>query len=149
MLPIRPVPLAVACQATDEAFSPQFPDGVDVFFDNAKIAVIDLPPICSPGGQGVPDYETTGTLTITDQGGFTNFASYLLNNPSFTWVITTNTLRVRPLCPLALTPSSSAFCRISLRTITNAFVSPFTSHRSRRFRCVLTFETGLRVVLKC
>lgn len=75
----------------------QFPDGVDVYFMNDKIAVIDLPPICSPGGQGVPDYETTGTLTITDLGAFTNFASYLLNNPSFTWVITTNTLRVRRL----------------------------------------------------
>ncbi|GAA5897781.1 hypothetical protein JCM8208_000260 [Rhodotorula glutinis] len=75
----------------------EFPDGVDVYFMNAKIAVIDLPPICSPGGQGVPDYETTGTLTITDLGAFTNFASYLLNNPSFTWVITTNTLRVSAL----------------------------------------------------
>lgn len=73
---------------------------------NAKIAVIDLPPICSPGGQGVPDYETTGTLTITDLGAFTNFASYLLNNPSFTWVITTNTLRVRRLSSLAFFSSA-------------------------------------------
>lgn len=59
----------------------QFPDGVDVLFQGTKIANIKLPPICSAGGSGVPDYKTTGTLTITDQGAFTSFASYLLNNP--------------------------------------------------------------------
>ncbi|BGP22157.1 pre-rRNA processing protein [Rhodotorula toruloides] len=75
----------------------QFPDGVDVLFQGNKIANIELPPICSAGSSGVPDYKTTGTLRITDQGGFTSFASYLLNNPSFTWVITSNTVQVYAL----------------------------------------------------
>ncbi|BGP00846.1 hypothetical protein RTBOTA2_002159 [Rhodotorula toruloides] len=75
----------------------EFPDGVDVLFQGTKIANIKLPPICSAGGSGVPDYKTTGTLTITDQGAFTSFASYLLNNPSFTWVITSNTVQVSAL----------------------------------------------------
>ncbi|GAA6057282.1 hypothetical protein JCM3770_004534 [Rhodotorula araucariae] len=75
----------------------EFPEGVDVLFDNARIANIALAPICSPGGVGVPDYRATGTLTITDQGGFTSFASYLLNNPTFEWVITTDKLQVSAL----------------------------------------------------
>ncbi|BGP44010.1 hypothetical protein JCM10449v2_008067 [Rhodotorula kratochvilovae] len=75
----------------------EFPEGVDVLFQNNRIANIELPPICSPGGAGVPDYQTVGTLTITDQGGFTSFASYLLNNPTFEWVITTDKLQVSAL----------------------------------------------------
>ncbi|GJN94719.1 hypothetical protein Rhopal_007810-T1 [Rhodotorula paludigena] len=74
-----------------------FPAGVNVFFQGAQIAVIELPDICSPGGTGVPDYQTEGTLTITDQGAFTNFASYLLNNPSFEWIISTDKLEVSAL----------------------------------------------------
>ncbi|GAA6027071.1 hypothetical protein JCM8097_006088 [Rhodosporidiobolus ruineniae] len=75
----------------------EFPDGVDVYFQNGKIANIDLPSICSPGSSGVPDLRTTGTLKITDEAAFTSFASYLLNNPSFEWVVQTNTLQVAAL----------------------------------------------------
>jgi alpha-D-ribose 1-methylphosphonate 5-triphosphate synthase subunit PhnH len=75
----------------------EFPQGVDVIFQGANIANIILPPICSPGGASVPDLETTGILQITDLGAFTSFTAYLLNNPSFTWTITTDALRVYAL----------------------------------------------------
>ncbi|GAA6063179.1 hypothetical protein JCM10212_003114 [Sporobolomyces blumeae] len=74
-----------------------FPNGADVFFMGGKIAVLELPPICSAGGSGVPDLKITATLTITDEPAFVNFASYLLQNPQFTWNIQTNTLEVEAL----------------------------------------------------
>ncbi|KAI5474806.1 pre-rrna processing protein [Pseudohyphozyma bogoriensis] len=75
----------------------EFPDGVTVIWDGSDIATIALPPICSSGGSGVPSLQTTGILTITDLSRFTDFATYILLNPSFTWTITTNTLRVLAL----------------------------------------------------
>jgi hypothetical protein len=75
----------------------EFPQGLDVVFENNKIATLNLPPICTAGGAGVPDLETTAILSISDQGRFTDFATYLLLNPGFTWTVTTNKLRVKAL----------------------------------------------------
>lgn len=61
------------------------------------IADIALPPICSAGGTSVPDLETTGILTIVDLARFTDYATYILANPSFEWTITTDKLRVTAL----------------------------------------------------
>ncbi|SGY79107.1 BQ5605_C008g05044 [Microbotryum silenes-dioicae] len=74
-----------------------FPEGVQVIFQGNYIADIALPDICSPGSTNVPNLQTTGTLTIRDLGKFTDFATYLLLNPSFTWTITTKKLRVYAL----------------------------------------------------
>lgn len=74
-----------------------FPNGADVIFMGAKIATLDIPPICSAGGSGVPDLSLEAELTITDKPAFIGFASYLLANPQFTWTIQTNTLEVAAL----------------------------------------------------
>lgn len=63
----------------------EFPEGVDVIWQGNKIATISLPPICSAGGSGVPTLQTTGILTIANKGRFTDFATYILLNPGFTW----------------------------------------------------------------
>lgn len=75
----------------------EFPQGVNVIWQGNQIATIALPPICSSGGSGVLTLETTGILAITDQNRFTEFAAYILLNPSFEWTITTNNLRVLAL----------------------------------------------------
>lgn len=74
-----------------------FPNGADVYFEGGKIATLDIPPICSAGGSGVPDLKLDAELTITDEPAFVNFAEYLLQNPQFTWNIYTNTLEVAAL----------------------------------------------------
>jgi hypothetical protein len=74
-----------------------FPNGADVYFMGGKIATLDIPPICSAGGSGVPNLDLDAELTITDEPAFVNFASYLLQNPQFTWNIQTNTLEVAAL----------------------------------------------------
>ncbi|GAA5969858.1 hypothetical protein JCM21900_004182 [Sporobolomyces salmonicolor] len=74
-----------------------FPNGADVYFEGGKIANLQIPSICSAGGSGVPDLQLAATLEITDEGAFTNFAAYLLANPSFTWTIQTDTLEVYAL----------------------------------------------------
>lgn len=74
-----------------------FPNGIGVYWQGSYIAKILLPSICSPGTTNVPDYRTTGILIIEDLNRFTDFATYILLNPSFTWTITTNTLRVLAL----------------------------------------------------
>ncbi|KAM0789126.1 hypothetical protein ACM66B_003180 [Microbotryomycetes sp. NB124-2] len=78
----------------------EFPEGVDVYFQGSLIANIILPPICSAGGSGVPDLETTGILQIVDYGAFVDFTVFLLNNPQFTWTIFTNKLRVSALATI-------------------------------------------------
>ncbi|SCV70806.1 BQ2448_3568 [Microbotryum intermedium] len=75
----------------------EFPAGVDVIWEGQNIANIDLPSICSSGSIGVPALNTTGVLTITNYDGFVAFSVFLLNNPQFTWTITTNKLRVSAL----------------------------------------------------
>ncbi|TDL25981.1 hypothetical protein BD410DRAFT_895443 [Rickenella mellea] len=74
-----------------------FVDPVKVTWQGKDIATIALPPVCAAANSGVPDYETKGRLTITDQKAFTEFAVFLLHNPSFDWVISTTTLRVAAL----------------------------------------------------
>ena len=71
----------------------EFPSPVEVIWEGSHIADISLPPICAAGGQGVPDLATTGILTIADLASFTDFATYILLNPAFTWTITTDKLR--------------------------------------------------------
>lgn len=84
------------CYAAFDALI-SFPDGVSVTWMGRKIATIALPPICSTGGIGVIDLETSSVLTIFDQAAFTDYATYILLNPEFTWTISTSTLRVEAL----------------------------------------------------
>ncbi|KAI0305626.1 hypothetical protein B0F90DRAFT_1815219 [Multifurca ochricompacta] len=68
-----------------------------VTWQGHDVATISLPSICATANAGVPDYRTNAHLTITDEGQFTAFATFLLHNPSFTWTIHTNKLRVTAL----------------------------------------------------
>lgn len=75
----------------------EFPDGVEVFWQGSHIANIALPPICSSGNIGVPNLESVGVLTIVNLARFTDYATYILHNPAFTWTITSPTLKVSAL----------------------------------------------------
>ena len=75
----------------------EFPGGVNVNWQGNDIAKLYLPPVCSAANEGVPNYNTKGHLKITDKGKFTSFATYLLHNPSFTWTVHSDHLRVRAL----------------------------------------------------
>ncbi len=75
----------------------EFPEPIQVVWQGRNIAEISLPPICSAPGIGVPNLETTGQLRITDNGAFTDFATFILLNPSFTWTISSNAVIVRAL----------------------------------------------------
>lgn len=74
-----------------------FVEPVDVAWQGRKIATIDLPPVCAAANTGVPEYRTSGKLSITDQAAFTEFATFLLHNEAFTWEISTSKLRVTAL----------------------------------------------------
>lgn len=74
-----------------------FPDGVEVIWEGHKMAKIKMPPICAAADEGVPDLETTGELTITDNKAFTKFSRYILHNKKFTWTITSKKVRVQAL----------------------------------------------------
>lgn len=71
----------------------EFPNGLDVYWMGSKIANLILPNICSAGETSVPDLRLTAILQITDEDAFVSFAAYILLNPSFTWTVSTNTLR--------------------------------------------------------
>ncbi|KAJ7647487.1 hypothetical protein FB45DRAFT_200334 [Roridomyces roridus] len=75
----------------------EFPEPVNVVWQDQHIAQIALPPVCAAANTGVPDYVTSGHLTITDLDAFTDFATFLLHNPDFTWTISTPSLRVTAL----------------------------------------------------
>jgi hypothetical protein len=96
-----------------------------VYYEGNYIADIELPAICSSGGSGVPNLQTTGVLTIHDKGRFTAFATDLLLNPSFTWNVRTSKLRVLALgtifdnVVLSKDISFSAFDGLPGVTITN------------------------------
>lgn len=64
-----------------------FPEPINIDWQGGKIAEISLPPICSAASVGVPNLQTSGRLTITNQARFTDFAEFILKNPSFTWRI--------------------------------------------------------------
>ncbi|KAI0686333.1 hypothetical protein BC835DRAFT_1523138 [Cytidiella melzeri] len=74
-----------------------FMEPVTVTWEGQDIATIALPAVCAGANAGVPDYRTNGQLVITNQDAFTTFATFLLHNPSFTWVISTDSLRVTAL----------------------------------------------------
>jgi hypothetical protein len=74
-----------------------FVDPVKVTWQGHDIAEIVLPPVCAAANSGVPNYETKARLSITDHDQFTEFAVFLLHNPSFDWTISTPTLRVTAL----------------------------------------------------
>jgi len=75
----------------------EFPEGVSVRWQGKDIATIKLPPIRAVATEGVPNLVTTGDLTITNKGEFTNFAKYILHGKRFTWTIHSDKLRVRAL----------------------------------------------------
>jgi hypothetical protein len=103
----------------------QFPEPLQVYYQGNYIADISLPAICSSGGSGVPNLQTTGTLTIRNKGDFIQFATDLLLNPSFTWNVRTDKLRVLALgtifdnVVLSKDISFSAFDGLPGVTITN------------------------------
>ncbi|TFK44582.1 hypothetical protein BDQ12DRAFT_661303 [Crucibulum laeve] len=74
-----------------------FTEPVTVTWEGHSIAHIALSPICAAANTGVPNYETNARLTITDLSQFTEFATFLLHNPSFEWTISTDKLRVNAL----------------------------------------------------
>ncbi|KAF9484472.1 hypothetical protein BDN70DRAFT_122528 [Pholiota conissans] len=74
-----------------------FMEPVTVAWQGQNIATITLPPICASANTGVPNYSTTAKLMITDDAAFSEFAIFLLHNPSFDWTISTSKLRVTAL----------------------------------------------------
>ncbi|KAH8925300.1 hypothetical protein BT69DRAFT_1216651 [Atractiella rhizophila] len=74
-----------------------FPKPVTVSWEGSNIATITLPDLCAAANTAIPDLVTTGQLTITNQGKFTEFATAILHDPSFEWTISTDVLRVRAL----------------------------------------------------
>ncbi|EGO25193.1 hypothetical protein SERLADRAFT_448192 [Serpula lacrymans var. lacrymans S7.9] len=75
----------------------EFVEPVTVTWQGHDIATISLPPVCAAANTGVPNYQTQGTLTITDQAQFTAYATYIMHNPSFDWTISTTKLRLTAL----------------------------------------------------
>ncbi|GLB37240.1 putative protein of unknown function (DUF3712) [Lyophyllum shimeji] len=75
----------------------EFTEPVTVTWQGKDIATIALPPICAAANTGVPDYRAKARLTITQNSEFTEFATFLLHNPSFDWTISTRRLRLTAL----------------------------------------------------
>ncbi|KAJ7251753.1 hypothetical protein B0H12DRAFT_1234031 [Mycena haematopus] len=74
-----------------------FPEPLSVTWQGQNIAQIALPSVCASANTGVPNYATSGRLTITDSAAFTDFATFLLHNPEFTWTVSTSKLRLTAL----------------------------------------------------
>ncbi|KAI0660249.1 hypothetical protein C8Q70DRAFT_914138 [Cubamyces menziesii] len=102
-----------------------FTEPVTVTWNGNDIASISLPPVCAAANTGVPDYQPNARLTITDSAKFTDFATFLLHNPSFEWTISTDKLRVNALgtnfdgVSLSKTVSFKAFNNLPGVTISN------------------------------
>ncbi|TKY86943.1 hypothetical protein EX895_004231 [Sporisorium graminicola] len=75
----------------------EFPNPLTVTWQGRDIATLSLPPICAFANIGVPDLQTTGRLTITNQGAFTDFATFLLKSPNFQWTISSPNITARAL----------------------------------------------------
>ncbi|KAK0522484.1 hypothetical protein OC834_006266 [Tilletia horrida] len=75
----------------------EFIDPLTVIWQGTPIATIALPGICAKANEGVPNYQSQGTLKITNEGRFADFATSILHTPSFTWTVTTDSLRVHAL----------------------------------------------------
>ena len=74
-----------------------FVEPVTVTWQGSDIAQIALPPVCASANEGVPNWETSGRLTITDNDKFTDFTTFLLHNEEFTWTISSDKLRLTAL----------------------------------------------------
>ncbi|KAJ6593726.1 hypothetical protein B0H19DRAFT_32612 [Mycena capillaripes] len=74
-----------------------FPEPLSVAWQGQTIAQIALPSVCASANTGVPNYSTSARLTITDSAKFTDFATFLLHNPEFTWTVSTSKLRLTAL----------------------------------------------------
>ncbi|KAJ7668375.1 hypothetical protein DFH06DRAFT_1181491 [Mycena polygramma] len=74
-----------------------FPEPLSVAWQGQTIAQIALPSVCASANTGVPNYSTSARLTITDSAKFTDFATFLLHNPDFTWTVSTSKLRLTAL----------------------------------------------------
>ena len=75
----------------------EFVEPLTVSWQGKQIATITLPSICAAANDGVPKYETSGQLAISDQDEFTSFAEFLLHNEEFEWTISTDRLRLYAL----------------------------------------------------
>ncbi|PWZ00897.1 hypothetical protein BCV70DRAFT_84414 [Testicularia cyperi] len=75
----------------------EFTEPLTVTWQGSNIAKLTLPPICAFANEGVPNLVTSGSLTITNLGRFTDFATFILHNPSFQWTVSSNRLTVRAL----------------------------------------------------
>ncbi len=75
----------------------EFTEPLTVTWQGRNIAKLTLPPICAFANVGVPNLVTSGHLTITNLGAFTDFAIYILANPGFQWTVSSNRLTVRAL----------------------------------------------------
>ncbi|KAF5366756.1 hypothetical protein D9758_006521 [Tetrapyrgos nigripes] len=87
----------------------EFTEPVKVEWEGSNIATIELPSILAAAGEGVPNYCPNAHLIITDRGKFTQFSIFLWHNPSFSWTIFTDKLRV------AVTSLGSVFENVILR----------------------------------
>lgn len=74
-----------------------FTKPLTVTWNGADIADITVPEVCAAADEGVPNWETSATLQITDQDAFTEYATYILHNEEFTWTLSTDSLRVEAL----------------------------------------------------
>ncbi|KAF7298203.1 hypothetical protein HMN09_01042200 [Mycena chlorophos] len=74
-----------------------FVDPLNVAWQGTNIAQITLPAICAAANTGVPNYNTNAHLTITDLDAFTSFATSILHNEEFTWVVSTPNLQLTAL----------------------------------------------------
>ncbi|KIL68938.1 hypothetical protein M378DRAFT_21838 [Amanita muscaria Koide BX008] len=74
-----------------------FVEPLSVAWNNQEIAQLLLEPICTAANQGVPNYRPTAKLTIIDDAKFTSFATSLLHDPDFEWIISTDKLRLTAL----------------------------------------------------
>lgn len=75
----------------------EFTEPLNVAWQGRNIAKLSLPSICAFANVGVPNLVTSGHLTITNLGAFTDFATYILHNPGFQWTISSPHLTVRAI----------------------------------------------------
>ena len=75
----------------------EFTGPVTLKWQEKPIATVTLPPVCVAANVGVPNYEASGRLTISDQDEFTSFAESLLHSEEFEWTISTDQIRVYTL----------------------------------------------------
>ncbi|SPO24995.1 probable conserved hypothetical Ustilago-specific protein [Ustilago trichophora] len=75
----------------------EFTEPLTVTWQGKNIAKLSLPSICAFANVGVPNLVTSGHLTITNLGAFTDFATFILHNPAFQWTVSSQHLTVRAL----------------------------------------------------